>query len=205
MSLVASKLLGQLRTEHLEADATLHTLIRTDVTREDYLAFLTRAYGFEAPIESALAAVPAMDRAIDLPRRMKRERIASDLRALGTGAHELSRLPRCAVPQFADVIEAFAWMYVVERSTLMHDTLRHHLMSRLPYIASTATSYLSCYAGEVGACWARFMAALDRVCRGEAAYARFENAARTAFHARRRWMRGEAGRDEIVNTLHAVG
>ena len=51
MSLLASRLLGQLRTQHLEADATLHTLLRTDVTREDYVAFLHRAYGFEAVLD----------------------------------------------------------------------------------------------------------------------------------------------------------
>jgi heme oxygenase len=76
-----------------------------------------------------------MDRAIDLQRRVKRERLTADLRALGAGANELARLPRCAMPQFADHVEAFAWMYVVERSTLMHDTLRHHLAARLPHVA----------------------------------------------------------------------
>jgi len=196
MSLLASRLLGQLRTQHLEADAALHTLIRTDVTREDYVAFLQRAYGFEAVLESALAATPNLDRAIDLSRRVKRERLASDLRALGTGAHELTRLPRCAVPQFRDKVDALGWMYVVERSTLMHDTLRHHLMSRLPHLATTATSYLSCYAGEVGGCWARFMAALDRTCTGESTYLRLEHATRAAFETRRRWMRGAPMRGE---------
>lgn len=205
MSLVASRLLGQLRTQHLEADAVLHTLLHTDITREDYVAFLSRAYGFESVLEPALAAVAGLDRAVDLSRRMKRERLAADLRAIGTGAHELTRLPRCAIPQFRDEVVAFGWLYVVERSTLMHDTLRSHLMSRLPHIATAATSYLSCYAGEVGGSWARFMAALDRVCTGESAYSRLEPATRTAFETRRRWMRGQPLRGEVVNSLHAVG
>src|SRR5689334_4806262 len=114
MSWVASRLLGQLRTEHADADAALHTLLRTDVNREDYVAFLRRAFGFDAALEAALATVPGLERMVDIQRRLKRERLASDLRALGQGVHDLARLPRCAFPPLRDGVDALAWMYVVE-------------------------------------------------------------------------------------------
>ena len=40
----------------------------------------------------------------------------------------IARLPQCCdIEPFRDVSEALGWLYVIERSTLLHDNVRRHL------------------------------------------------------------------------------
>jgi heme oxygenase len=193
---VTARLLAELRPQHFEADADLHVLLNPHVTRDAYVRHLRRAYGFEAPLEARLAAFPGLDRSLDLHHRTKTDLIAADLRALGTGVRDVARLPSCKIPVLRDEAEAIGWMYVVERATLLHAAVRAHLATHLPLLFGSASRYVSCYAGETGAAWARFMTTLDRIASTDAGFDRLLTTARIAFGIRRRWMR-EEGLDGI--------
>ncbi|HEY5927923.1 MAG TPA: hypothetical protein VIV11_39825, partial [Kofleriaceae bacterium] len=48
------------RDQHADVDGYWLDLMASGVTREQYMTVLTKIYGFEAPIESALAYTPQL-------------------------------------------------------------------------------------------------------------------------------------------------
>ena len=125
-----AKLDRETRTHHEDADVVWQRLRDdTSVTRDDYLRELVTTYGFEAPYEAACAYTPGLGQVIDLRGRWRSGLIAQDLLALGWVPDEITKI-RCApLATFQDVAEALGWMYVVERSTLVHDAVRASLVS----------------------------------------------------------------------------
>src|ERR1044071_7421258 len=101
------------RDQHAEVDGHWLDLMASGVTRDQYKALLTRVYGFEAPIESALAYKPHLL----VPDRRERTRsglIAQDLLALGCTPGRITALPQCDdIGPFGDPAEALGWKYVI--------------------------------------------------------------------------------------------
>lgn len=181
------------RVHHTDADRELDALFHADLGRLDYLQFLMRAYGFETPLDSAIAMTPNLDRILDLPRRSRAGFLALDLVALGIRAAEVTLLPVClAIPQFRSVSEAMGWMYVLERTTLSHNVLRRHLKTRLPLEIEVASAYLGSYDGVAGRRWQELGTALDQVAQHPAIAERIITSAGDAFRCRRTWARQEA-------------
>jgi heme oxygenase len=183
------RLHAETRANHADADADFDLLFREQTTVSDYLTFLTRQYGFEAPLESACASTPNLDLMIDVRDRHKAGLIAQDLMSLGLRPADVSQIPQCLrVPQFRGAAEALGWMYVIERATLAHSVIRHHLMTRLPHVMRCASAYLQAYAGHVGKRWRDFGNVLDDVARHPAIADRIVDAANDAFRTQRRWL-----------------
>lgn len=184
-----SRLHHETHPHHAEADADYNDLFRRDTGAADYMVYLLRLYGFEAPLESALAQTPHLEHHIDLKVRHKAGLIAQDLLALGLRPHQITATQQClTIPQLRGAAEALGWMYVVERTTLSHAVLRNHLMTQLPREMKEASSYLSAYAGIAGARWREFGDALDRVAQTPEIGDRIVAAANEAFHTQRRWL-----------------
>src|SRR6185503_16636101 len=113
-----SAMLARLDMETLEQHAGVDghwlDLMSSAVTREQYKSLLMRIYGFEAPIESALAYTPHLVVA-DRRERTRSGLVVQDLLALGITPSNITRLPQCAaVASFADPGEALGWKYVIE-------------------------------------------------------------------------------------------
>jgi heme oxygenase len=167
---------------HLAADHDRLSIIgtRSDVGR--YAAFLSRIYGFEAPVESALAMTKGVDELVDLRARSHIRLLRADLAALGVV--DPSTLFRASVVGFRDLTDALGWMYVVERNTLLHTVLERHLRSRFPDMLRTAGSYLAAHSGdrmhELGI-------AITRAARSISAAERVVVGAQTAFAAQHAW------------------
>ena len=150
---------------HAAADATWRSLLDGEPTRTEYGRRLVATYGFEGPLEAALAYTPGLRSLIDVRARFRAGLIAMDLLVLGFTPSEVARLPECfPMAPFSSPIEALGWMYVVERSTLLHAEVRQHLVSCLPDVAR-ATSYLDAYRDVVGARWHELGHVLDNVAR----------------------------------------
>lgn len=149
------------RPHHAAADAAWRDLLVDGVTEADYAAQLARVYGFEGPLEAALAYTPGLSRVIDLRRRQRAGLLAQDLLALDLEPAQIANLPGLALAPFASVPEALGWMYVVERATNVHRFVREHLAARLPR-ADRSTAYLSAYETSIGSRWLELAAALDR-------------------------------------------
>jgi heme oxygenase len=188
-SWMIERLTSETRIHHANADTDLDGLFRNDVTSTHYLMFLMRAYGFEAPLESALAMTPNLDMMLDLRPRSRAGFLAQDMMALSLRPADVTDLPLCfTIPQFRSIAEAMGWLYVAERTTLAHNVIRRHLMTRLPLEMEIASSYLSSYDGIVGKRWQELGAAFDEVAQHPAIAERIVQSAGDAFRARRNWL-----------------
>jgi heme oxygenase len=150
---------------HAEADGDVDRyLFRPQVTAEDYRTYLSRVYGFLVPLEASLAMAPGIDEVIDVRLRAKSALVVHDLMALGMSMQDVNELPQCqAIPAFRGPAAALGWMYVVERPLLASAVLRGHLSTYLRAEMAYASSYLGCYAGQVGTMWRELGEAMDRV------------------------------------------
>ena len=195
------RLNDETRVHHGEADASFDQLFVTSTKVRQYIGFLIRVYGFEAPVEAALAATPGLEDLLDLESRSRSSRISADLMALGLLPTEIAALPMCLnVPQFRGAAEALGWMYVTERTTLTHSVVRRHLLTTMPREMNKASAYLTSYAGVVGTRWRELGHALDLVGMHPAIADRVIGAAHDAFRCHRRW-----GQQEHVELARATG
>jgi heme oxygenase (biliverdin-IX-beta and delta-forming) len=111
------------RDQHAEVDGYWLDLMASAVTREQYKTLLMRIYGFEAPIECALAYTPHLVVA-DRRERTRSGLVVQDLLALGITPGKVTALPQCpAIASFADPAEALGWKYVIERPTQLHSAI----------------------------------------------------------------------------------
>lgn len=146
---------------HALAEEGWRSLLTPEITTARYIDQLVRVYGFEAPLEAALAYTPNLEVVIDVHQRYRAGYIAQDLIALGMRPGVVARLPQQTIAPFAHPLEALGWMYVAERMTPLHDEVRRYLGVRLPQ-AKQAFVYLTAHEGHVGARWHTFGQALDK-------------------------------------------
>ena len=169
------------------ADQLFAPLLVRNVTKWQYVAGLALVYGFEAPLEAALAYTPNLRLAIDLRARIRAGLVAQDLIRLGLSPSEVAELPQCfPMAPFGSPLEAFGWLYVSERTTLHHDAVRRNVVGRMPDLAR-ATAYLSVYDGVVGLRWQELGAAFDRFVRTDRAFDEVIAGARAAFRCLATW------------------
>lgn len=179
------------RAQHPEADYPWLELMSIDATRWRYVDQLVATYGFEAPVEAALQLTPQLFEVIELRRRSRSGFIVEDLLALGLTPSKIARLPQCRhIVPFRDPAEAFGWMYVLERATLLHESVRMHIASRMPTVSGW--SYLSAYQNVASQRWMDFGRALDDYAVTPASAEHVVAAARAAFTCQRDWFANES-------------
>lgn len=183
---------AETRLQHPEADYPWLELMSRHASRARYLDHLIATYGFEAPVEAALALTPHLAEVIGLRPRARWGLIVEDLLTLGLTPAKIARLPQCRhIAPFRDPGEAFGWLYVIERATLVHETVRSYMSSRLPTVA--AWSYLSAYRGIAHQRWHELGLALDAYAITPACGDAIVAAARTAFACQAEWFASEPG------------
>jgi heme oxygenase len=175
------------RALHPEADWPWLELMSLEASRARYIDHLVGIYGFEAPVEAALNLTPYMAEVIPLRPRSRSGLIVEDLLSLGLTASKIARLPQCrSIAPFRDPAEAFGWLYVVERATLLHDTVRSYMEPRMPNVH--AWRYLSAYKGVASLHWQDLGRAFDAYAITNASVEHMIAAARTAFVTQRDWL-----------------
>lgn len=180
------------RAQHPAADHPWLELMSRDASRGHYLDHLITTYGFEAPVEAALALTPYISDVIHLRPRARSGFIVEDLLALGLTPSQIARLPQCHVAPFREPAEALGWLYVLERATLLHDTVRSYMMLRLPSVG--AWSYLSAYRDVVDARWQELGHALDAYAVTLACGDAIVAAAHAAFACQQDWRESDPAR-----------
>ena len=131
------------QSHHATADQLWLSLSGREATKWQYLRRLVTVYGFEAPLEAALAYTPTLPLLIDLRRRYRAGYIAQDLLGLGLSASEIAELPQCVpMAPFGSPIEALGWLYVSERATLLHERVRAKVLEAMPDLDHTV-AYLT--------------------------------------------------------------
>jgi len=182
-----TRLTLETEVHHAAIDAALLAPLASP-TSTGYRRFLCLSYGFEAPLETALAVAPDLPIGF-LEHRIKSGRIASDLLALGLGAVDYALLARhYPVPAFRSAAQALGWLYVAERTTLLHETVRDWLGGQLPAALDVAHAYLTTYAGVVDERWRELGAMLDHVAATDVSADEIQDAAWDAFVAQLEWL-----------------
>jgi heme oxygenase len=153
-----ARLDAETRPYHANADGLWRELMEGSATPATYMHQLVRVYGFESPLEAALAYTPGLPQVIDIRSRVRSGLIARDLLALGISAARIAELPQRLIAPFATVAEALGWLYVSERASPLHEPVRRYLVARFPRLAS-ATGYLA--ADNSGERWAELAEALE--------------------------------------------
>src|SRR5678815_3980647 len=120
MGTMLARLDAETRAYHVSADGLWRDLMEGSSTPATYMHHLVRVYGFEAPLEAALAYTPGLASVIDVRGRVRSGLTVRDLLALGISAARIAELPQCMLAPFATVAEALGWMYVSERSSVLH-------------------------------------------------------------------------------------
>jgi len=180
---------------HAGVDEAWLELTSERVTRGQYVDRLSRVFGFEGPVEGVLAYTPQLNDGLDLDirRRARAGFIALDLIELEVTPAQLSMIPQCPdVAPFTTAAEALGWLYALERSALLHDLVRHHLLARMPELES-AVSYLSAFRGAAAERWAELGEAIDAVAISPAIFDTIATAATMAFDLAERWYRPAHG------------
>lgn len=128
-----------------------------------YRRFLCLFYGFQAPLETALALTPGIDTDF-VALRCKAGRIASDLLSLGLTRHEHHLLARRqTIGPFENVAQAYGWMYATERLTLHVDAMRMRIENEMPVVVQLANQFLYSCANNADIRWRQFGVTLDRI------------------------------------------
>jgi heme oxygenase len=171
---------------HATADNDRLSILNAGFDLATYTAFLSRIYGFEAPLDAALAMTTGVDDLVDLRGRTRVRLLRSDLQALC--ASDPSTLPRCsAVFPFRQPPEALGWMYAVERNTLLHGVIERHLRVRMAETMKVAGAYLSPQIKSTGARLRELGAAMDSAARSSTNADRIVAAAKAAFRCQHGW------------------
>jgi heme oxygenase len=187
-STMLNRLDMETRDQHADVDCHWLDLMASGVTLEQYKALLISIYGFEAPVESALAYTPHLVIA-DRRERTRTALIVQDLLALGITPGKITALPQCnSIAPFNDPAEALGWKYVIERPTQLHSAIKRNVVSRVADVAN-ACSYLSSCDGIAAGRWQQFGLLLDEVAKRPGASDQMVSAAKTAFDAMAAWFR----------------
>ena len=176
------------RDLHATVDSYWLDLMAAGVTKDAYRKQLVRTYGFEAPLESALAYTKHLVIA-DRRESSRSGLIAQDLLALGMPPSRVTALRQCPqIAPFDDPAEALGWKYVVERPTHLHSAIKRNILARVADSAN-ALSYLSAYDGVAAARWQQLGALLDSVATRPGAQEKLIDAAKAAFACMAAWYR----------------
>jgi len=177
---------AQTVTFHADADEDALQLLGP-ASAHDYQRFLTRRFGFVAPLEHMVVGIDGIEHYVDVRRFTKHELLRRDLMSFRMTAAEVDQLPRCPLPVLTAPEEALGWAYVIERSTLGHSNLFHHLASIIPGEVAFSSSYLKCYFGALGEMWRGFGHALEVFSSTPSRSMRVLQGARGAFRTYRTW------------------
>jgi heme oxygenase len=197
-----TRLTLETQVHHAGIDAALLGPL-ANPTLDRYRRFLCLSYGFELPIEAAVAMVPELSVGFVEPR-IKSGRIASDLLALGIGVSEYvilaRRYPR---PALHNPAQALGWMYAAERTMLHHEAVRAQLEAWLPGELDGADAYLTTYAGAVDERWRELGAMLDHVAWDGETADEIVEAALVAFEVQYQWLTRNDQPSVLVTALRA--
>jgi heme oxygenase len=139
-------------------------LMNTDLTRDEYGQFVSRFFGFYAPLESQLLASPLWQTlAFDYHARQKTPRLKQDLSSLGNSADVLAVTPHCTdLPALTTPEQLLGCLYVIEGATLGGRVISRHLQNQLGLTSESGGAFFDGYGTETGLRWKAFCTMLSR-------------------------------------------
>lgn len=183
MSWMLARLKRNAQSEHVAANIDRLSPLHLPPSTDAYRDYLVRIFGFEAPVEAAVAATPGLAELLNVDSRSHVRHLKADLEKLG--ATQLEALPQCrAVPRFVSATEALGWLYVVEHNALLHPQVRRHVDKRIGTVAST---YLAAGESQGSTRMQELGTILDRFAREPQAARQVVESVKLAFRRQRQW------------------
>ena len=154
-------LLKRLKQATSECHAALECqlpLLDPHLSRENYHLLLGRFFGYYAPLETQLLALPWRDEiGFDYIDRHKTPCLKQDLIALGETHGSLARFPRCQdLPEVVTLQNMLGCLYVIEGATLGGQIITRHLLANLGLTPESGASFFNGYGTQTGAYWQTF-------------------------------------------------
>ncbi|MBV8762334.1 MAG: hypothetical protein JO257_33905 [Deltaproteobacteria bacterium] len=171
------------------ADADRLALTDHPATRERYVDYLVRLYGFQAPLESAFSLVSGLPPDVAVREREWTRTLVSDLQALGYSLERVLYTPLHKRRPFRSAAEALGWLYVAEVTRNGHQLLRHFLARKVPDVLLGASPEIGRVSHDQ---WQALSSALDDVASSDEAQGELHDAALDAYDAQHRWFRPDA-------------
>ena len=188
---IPNSLLTRLRQETAQSHQALEDSICIEQRIQNvplYRELLEKFYGYYAPLEVAIEAVPGWEMwNLNFSERRKRPSLVQDLKALGLDDAEIDALPVCTeLPEVDTIAAGFGCAYVLEGSTLGG----RHISAMLDRseIPQNARSFFKSYGSDVGLKWKEFLAALENFSETNLSPELTVNAAENTFTYLQVWM-----------------
>ncbi len=175
------------RTADLHLEAERHVrILDADATDATYAQYLTKMFGFHAPLELAFARHGGLEAAgFGALQRAKRGWLAHDLAVLGVQTSP----PLCpALPSLGDVLRAIGVAYVIEGSTLGGRFILSRMKPRFAHLMGRATRFLEGYREETGVRWRQFASIAERILYDDTAIEAACAGARDTFQRLTEWL-----------------
>ncbi len=133
-------------------------LLDPSFSRPAYRQFTRRFYGYYAPLESQLMALPWWDSiGFDYLDRQKTPHLVQDLTAMGDTTDTLAQLPRCKnLPTTDTLAHLLGCLYVIEGATLGGQIITKHLRTQLGVTPSSGGAFFNGYGNYTGPNWLAF-------------------------------------------------
>ena len=189
------------RAQHPQADEDRLEALNIR-THEGYCAFLVRVYGFEAAVEHALGRLEDIDPLI-VRSGMRALRLQRDLTALGMSAEAIEKLQLSQHIHLRSWSQAFGWLFVLERQSLLSGLIRRHLLRAIGPHIEPATSYLASYGESPGTRFRQFGIAVSAHASRNAP-GPIIRAANEAFRSQRQWYSRHGGSSTLSPTRVAA-
>jgi heme oxygenase (biliverdin-IX-beta and delta-forming) len=175
------------RTSDLHLEAERHVrILDADATETTYARYLTKMYGFHAPLELAFARHAVLEASgFRAAQRAKRGWLTQDLAALGIEESP----PLCTdLPALGNLRRAIGVAYVIEGSTLGGRFVLTKMKPRFGHLIGRATRFLEGYRDDTGPRWKQFCAIANQVLYDEDALASAIVGARDTFQRLTAWL-----------------
>ncbi|MGE0546098.1 MAG: biliverdin-producing heme oxygenase [Kofleriaceae bacterium] len=183
-------ILRRLRHETLEAhrEAERHVrILDHDATEQTYARYLSRMFGFHAPLEDLFACRDDLiEIGFDPLARRKQDLIRVDLARLGRAQSPVSLC--LTLPDVSGLPRALGVAYVLEGSTLGGPFILSRMRPRFEHLFGSATTFLEGYGAATGVMWRRFGGLLEHHVIDERACTIAIAAARETFATLTEWL-----------------
>jgi heme oxygenase len=178
---VLAQLYAETHPYHEVVDDPWYALLAQPIDSYRLRDTLVLVYGYEAAVEAACYAnkFHALE---ELRWRERSGLIARDLLMLEMTPTQVTGLPQCLVTPFEHECDALGWMYVLHRSTELHQAVSRHVLSS-PHPMAKAVNYLQAPSPR----WDVFGEILEAAASTQANNDRIVEAARFAFLTARSW------------------
>jgi heme oxygenase len=139
-------------------------LMKSDLSRDEYRQFVSRFFGFYAPLENQLLAAPFWQTlAFDYHARQKTPRLKQDLLSLGSSPESLAVTPQCTdLPEVTTPGHLLGCLYVIEGATLGGRVITRHLQNQLGLTPESGGAFFDGYGAETGSHWKAFCTMLSK-------------------------------------------